>query len=95
VRHLLPLCHKGSALPRRTCLVLKIALPKRNWPMYVWTINEPKIGITANRFAQVGRLTPNVFYSWRYFRYGLNVTHWAAWLLALGTHWYRLHKVLG
>ena len=42
--------------------------------MCVWTINEPKIGITANRFAQVGRLTTNVFYSWRYFRYGLNVT---------------------
>ncbi|GLO47818.1 hypothetical protein PPUN109347_43820 [Pseudomonas putida] len=38
---------------------------------------------------------PNVFYSQRYARHGLNVTHWAALLLALGTLWYRRHKALG
>lgn len=63
--------------------------------MCAWTINGPEISLTANRFAQVGRHAPNVFYSQRYARHGLNVTHWAALLLALGTLWYRRHKALG
>ncbi|MGE7991118.1 NAD(P)/FAD-dependent oxidoreductase [Pseudomonas sp. NPDC089554] len=42
------------------------------------------IGITANRFPQVGRLAhhPNVFYAQGYSGHGLNVTHWTAKLLA-------------
>ncbi|MCO7518232.1 MULTISPECIES: FAD-binding oxidoreductase [unclassified Pseudomonas] len=42
------------------------------------------IGITANRFPQVGRLRqhPNVFYAQGYSGHGLNVTHWTAKLLA-------------
>ncbi|MGY1921612.1 NAD(P)/FAD-dependent oxidoreductase [Pseudomonas tolaasii] len=47
-----------------------------------------KIGITANRFPQVGRLRqyPNVFYAQGYSGHGLNVTHWCAKLLAEGIH---------
>ncbi|MBJ2220437.1 NAD(P)/FAD-dependent oxidoreductase [Pseudomonas sp. MF7453] len=47
-----------------------------------------KIGITANRFPQVGRLKqyPNVFYAQGYSGHGLNVTHWCARLLAEGLH---------
>ncbi|MCF4998839.1 FAD-dependent oxidoreductase [Pseudomonas syringae] len=43
-----------------------------------------KIGITANRFPQVGRLKqhPNVFYAQGYSGHGLNVTHWCAKLLS-------------
>ncbi|MHC2145255.1 NAD(P)/FAD-dependent oxidoreductase [Pseudomonas sp. 210_17 TE3656] len=43
-----------------------------------------KIGITANRFPQVGRLSqhPNVYYAMGYSGHGLNVTHWTARLLA-------------
>ncbi|BAQ80924.1 MULTISPECIES: NAD(P)/FAD-dependent oxidoreductase [Pseudomonas] len=43
-----------------------------------------KIGITANRFPQVGRLRqyPNVYYAQGYSGHGLNVTHWTARLLA-------------
>ncbi|WLH70633.1 FAD-binding oxidoreductase [Pseudomonas sp. FP2309] len=46
------------------------------------------IGITANRFAQVGRLKqyPNVFYAQGYSGHGLNVTHWCARLLAEAIH---------
>ena len=42
------------------------------------------IGITANRFPQVGRLSqqPNVYYAQGYSGHGLNVTHWTAKLLA-------------
>lgn len=42
------------------------------------------IGITANRFPQVGRLRqhPNVYYAQGYSGHGLNVTHWTAKLLA-------------
>ena len=42
------------------------------------------IGITANRFPQVGRLAqhPNVYYAQGYSGHGLNVTHWTAKLLA-------------
>ncbi|CAK15677.1 NAD(P)/FAD-dependent oxidoreductase [Pseudomonas entomophila] len=42
------------------------------------------IGITANRFPQVGRLGqyPNVYYAQGYSGHGLNVTHWTAKLLA-------------
>jgi len=42
------------------------------------------IGITANRFPQVGRLAqhPNVFFAQGYSGHGLNVTHWSAKLLA-------------
>ena len=42
------------------------------------------IGITANRFPQVGRLNqhPNVYYAQGYSGHGLNVTHWTAKLLA-------------
>jgi glycine/D-amino acid oxidase-like deaminating enzyme len=47
-----------------------------------------KIGITANRFPQVGQLKqhPNVFYAQGYSGHGLNVTHWCAKLLAEGIH---------
>ena len=47
-----------------------------------------KIGITANRFPQVGRLKqyPKVFYAQGYSGHGLNVTHWCARLLAEGIH---------
>ncbi|MFO2462765.1 FAD-binding oxidoreductase [Pseudomonas sp. 15FMM2] len=47
-----------------------------------------KIGITANRFPQVGRLSqhPNVFYAQGYSGHGLNVTHWCARLLAEGIY---------
>ena len=47
-----------------------------------------RIGITANRFPQVGRLKqyPNVFYAQGYSGHGLNVTHWCARLLAEGIH---------
>ncbi|MCK9796570.1 FAD-binding oxidoreductase [Pseudomonas sp. MAFF 302030] len=47
-----------------------------------------KIGITANRFPQVGRLRqyPNVFYAQGYSGHGLNVTHWSARLLAEAIH---------
>ncbi|MHC8314370.1 NAD(P)/FAD-dependent oxidoreductase [Pseudomonas sp. LB3P31] len=47
-----------------------------------------KIGITANRFPQVGRLSqhPNVFYAQGYSGHGLNVTHWCARLLAEAIH---------
>ena len=47
-----------------------------------------KIGITANRFPQVGRLQqyPNVFYAQGYSGHGLNVTHWCAKLLAEAIH---------
>jgi glycine/D-amino acid oxidase-like deaminating enzyme len=47
-----------------------------------------KIGITANRFPQVGRFQqyPNVFYAQGYSGHGLNVTHWCARLLAEGIH---------
>lgn len=47
-----------------------------------------KIGATANRFPQVGRLRqyPNVFYAQGYSGHGLNVTHWCARLLAQAIH---------
>ncbi|MBI6567630.1 FAD-binding oxidoreductase [Pseudomonas synxantha] len=47
-----------------------------------------KIGITANRFPQVGRLQQylNVFYAQGYSGHGLNVTHWCARLLAEAIH---------
>lgn len=47
-----------------------------------------KIGITANRFPQVGRLSqyPNVFYAQGYSGHGLNVTHWTARLLSEAIH---------
>ncbi|CAI8762663.1 gamma-glutamylputrescine oxidase [Pseudomonas sp. IT-P253] len=47
-----------------------------------------KIGISANRFPQVGRLSqhPNVFYAQGYSGHGLNVTHWCAKLLAEVIH---------
>jgi glycine/D-amino acid oxidase-like deaminating enzyme len=47
-----------------------------------------KIGITANRFPQVGRLKqqPNVFYAQGYSGHGLNVTHWCARLLGEAIH---------
>lgn len=47
-----------------------------------------KIGITANRFPQVGRLgqQPNVFYAQGYSGHGLNVTHWCAKLLGEAIH---------
>ncbi|MCP3749555.1 FAD-binding oxidoreductase [Pseudomonas sp. SBB6] len=47
-----------------------------------------KIGITANRFPQVGRLQqhPNVFYAQGYSGHGLNVSHWTARLLAEAIH---------
>lgn len=47
-----------------------------------------KIGISANRFPQVGRLSqhPNVFYAQGYSGHGLNVTHWCAKLLAEAIH---------
>jgi glycine/D-amino acid oxidase-like deaminating enzyme len=47
-----------------------------------------KIGITANRFPQVGRLVqhPNVFYAQGYSGHGLNVTHWCAKLLGEAIH---------
>ncbi|MBD9586074.1 FAD-binding oxidoreductase [Pseudomonas sp. PDM03] len=47
-----------------------------------------KIGITANRFPQVGRLSqhPNVFYAQGYSGHGLNVTHWCAKLLGEVIH---------
>ncbi|WP_434988307.1 NAD(P)/FAD-dependent oxidoreductase [Pseudomonas protegens] len=47
-----------------------------------------KIGITANRFPQVGRLSqyPNVYYAQGYSGHGLNVTHWTARLLAETIH---------
>lgn len=47
-----------------------------------------KIGITAHRFPQVGRLSeyPNVFYAQGYSGHGLNVTHWTARLLAEAIH---------
>ncbi|WP_236201070.1 NAD(P)/FAD-dependent oxidoreductase [Pseudomonas pseudonitroreducens] len=46
------------------------------------------IGITANRFPQVGRLKshPNVYFAQGYSGHGLNVTHWAAKLLAEAIH---------
>ncbi len=46
------------------------------------------IGITANRFPQVGRLAqhPNVFYAQGYSGHGLNVTHWCAKLLGEAIH---------
>ncbi|MCY1222902.1 Gamma-glutamylputrescine oxidoreductase [compost metagenome] len=46
------------------------------------------IGITANRFPQVGRLKahPNVFFAQGYSGHGLNVTHWSARLLAEAIH---------
>ncbi|MHC8407399.1 NAD(P)/FAD-dependent oxidoreductase [Pseudomonas sp. TMB3-21] len=46
------------------------------------------IGITANRFPQVGRLSqhPNVFYAQGYSGHGLNVTHWCAKLLGEAIH---------
>jgi len=47
-----------------------------------------KIGITANRFPQVGRLKqqPNVFYAQGYSGHGVNVTHWCAKLLGEAIH---------
>jgi glycine/D-amino acid oxidase-like deaminating enzyme len=47
-----------------------------------------KIGISANRFPQVGRLNqhPNVFYAQGYSGHGLNVTHWCAKLLGEAIH---------
>ncbi|KJZ43806.1 FAD-binding oxidoreductase [Pseudomonas fluorescens] len=47
-----------------------------------------KIGISANRFPQVGRLSqhPNVFYAQGYSGHGLNVTHWCAMLLGEAIH---------
>jgi len=46
------------------------------------------IGITANRFPQVGRLSqyPNVYYAQGYSGHGLNVTHWCAKLLGEAIH---------
>ena len=47
-----------------------------------------RIGISANRFPQVGRLSqhPNVFYAQGYSGHGLNVTHWCARLLGEAIH---------
>jgi glycine/D-amino acid oxidase-like deaminating enzyme len=47
-----------------------------------------RIGISANRFPQVGRLSqhPNVFYAQGYSGHGLNVTHWCAKLLGEAIH---------
>ena len=47
-----------------------------------------RIGISANRFPQVGRLQahPNVYYAQGYSGHGLNVTHWCARLLGEAIH---------
>ena len=47
-----------------------------------------RIGISANRFPQVGRLPqhPNVYYAQGYSGHGLNVTHWTARLLGEAIH---------
>lgn len=44
------------------------------------------IGIGANRFPQVGRLHPNIYYAQAYSGHGLNVTHLAARLIAESIH---------
>lgn len=44
------------------------------------------IGIGANRFPQVGRLKPNVYYAQAYSGHGLNVTHLAGQLIAESIH---------
>jgi len=44
------------------------------------------IGIGANRFPQVGRLAPNVYYAQAYSGHGLNVTHLAGRLIAQAMH---------
>jgi glycine/D-amino acid oxidase-like deaminating enzyme len=44
------------------------------------------IGIGANRFPQVGRLQPNVYYAQAYSGHGLNVTHMAGRLIAESIH---------
>ncbi|XCY72352.1 FAD-binding oxidoreductase [Pseudomonas sp. CBR-F] len=58
----------------------------RSWRIPRLSFSGGKIGITANRFPQVGRLKqhPNVFYAQGYSGHGLNVTHWCARLLAEG-----------
>lgn len=47
-----------------------------------------RIGISANRFPQIGRLSahPNVYYAQGYSGHGLNVTHWCARLLGEAIH---------
>lgn len=44
------------------------------------------IGIGANRFPQIGRLKPNVYYAQAYSGHGLNVTHLAARVIAESIH---------
>lgn len=44
------------------------------------------IGIGANRFPQVGRLKPNIYYAQAYSGHGVNVTHLAARVIAESIH---------
>ncbi|PTY38406.1 FAD-dependent oxidoreductase [Saccharospirillum sp. MSK14-1] len=44
------------------------------------------IGIGANRFPQVGRLQPNIYYAQAYSGHGVNVTHLAARVIAESIH---------
>ncbi len=44
------------------------------------------IGIGANRFPQIGRLKPNLYYAQAYSGHGLNVTHLAGKLIAEAIH---------
>lgn len=44
------------------------------------------IGIGANRFPQIGRLKPNIYYAQAYSGHGLNVTHLAARIIAESIH---------
>ena len=40
------------------------------------------IGVTVNRVPQLGRLSPNIFYSQGYSGHGVNVTHLAGQIMA-------------
>ncbi|WP_108127255.1 NAD(P)/FAD-dependent oxidoreductase [Saccharospirillum mangrovi] len=44
------------------------------------------IGIGANRFPQIGRLKPNIYYAQAYSGHGVNVTHLAARVIAESMH---------
>ncbi|SDU89972.1 NAD(P)/FAD-dependent oxidoreductase [Pseudomonas mucidolens] len=84
-------CHYSGRDPRDIAAYMRPKMLKV-FPQLANTAIEfqwgGKIGITANRFPQVGRLNQyrNVFYAQGYSGHGLNVTHWCARLLAEGIH---------
>ena len=67
---------KGNLKPRMCRIYPQLANTRID---YAWT---DTIGVTLSRVPQLGRLTPNIYYSQGYSGHGVNVTHLAGQIMA-------------